>query len=241
MHFYITIKKDKASSDDIAQVFEAAIQYGAVLLGDGGDHLVYRFNDNNEQRGDQFAAALDDLGLEHQTVPGDEIDESMIVLAAMELPISPRKIYRGERHSADRAIIDVEPIKGNGEWGKTVPPTYRMSHYVKHSPTGMEWGYGGSGPSDCALSILADYFSCKGTAHPGPSAIESASRLYQQFKFAVVFHLPAKWTLDTQFIRQVLEWICTGQIKQRMPRITSTLANQYNEKERKAYLKRQCA
>lgn len=27
-------------------------------------------------------------------------------------------------------------------------------HKVKHSPTGMEWGYGGSGPADTARSIL---------------------------------------------------------------------------------------
>lgn len=32
-----------------------------------------------------------------------------------------------------------------------------LPHVVLHSPSGFEWGYGGSGPSDLALSILADY------------------------------------------------------------------------------------
>ena len=35
---------------------------------------------------------------------------------------------------------------------------YALPHVVLHSPTGFGWGYGGSGPGDAALSILADYF-----------------------------------------------------------------------------------
>lgn len=33
-----------------------------------------------------------------------------------------------------------------------------LKHCVVHSPTGFETGYGGSGPADLALSILADHF-----------------------------------------------------------------------------------
>lgn len=33
-----------------------------------------------------------------------------------------------------------------------------LQHCVVHSPTGFETGYGGSGPADLALSILADHF-----------------------------------------------------------------------------------
>lgn len=29
-----------------------------------------------------------------------------------------------------------------------------IHHVVRHSPSGMEWGYAGSGPADAALSIL---------------------------------------------------------------------------------------
>lgn len=31
-----------------------------------------------------------------------------------------------------------------------------LRHIVKHSPTGMEWGYSGSGPADLARSLLID-------------------------------------------------------------------------------------
>jgi hypothetical protein len=33
-----------------------------------------------------------------------------------------------------------------------------LKHCALHSPTGMETGYSGSGPSDLAASILANYF-----------------------------------------------------------------------------------
>jgi len=49
--------------------------------------------------------------------------------------------------------------------------TYPLRHVARHSPTGLNWGYSGSGPADCALSILTD---CLGE--------ERAERWYQEFK-----------------------------------------------------------
>jgi hypothetical protein len=50
---------------------------------------------------------------------------------------------------------------------------YPLPHIVRHSPTGYEAGYHGSGPSDLALSILSDLI--------GREAAE-ADGLYHQFK-----------------------------------------------------------
>ncbi len=36
-------------------------------------------------------------------------------------------------------------------------PAYKLRHMIVHSPSGMAWGYGGSGPADLGLSILADH------------------------------------------------------------------------------------
>ena len=36
--------------------------------------------------------------------------------------------------------------------------SWPLKHVVLHSPPGFEFGYGGSGPADLALSILADWF-----------------------------------------------------------------------------------
>lgn len=54
-----------------------------------------------------------------------------------------------------------------------------VEHVVRHSPTGMEWGYGGSGPADAARSILLAIY---------PQ--EFADRHYQDFKWKHVANWP---------------------------------------------------
>jgi Family of unknown function (DUF6166) len=64
-----------------------------------------------------------------------------------------------------------------------------------HSPSGFEWGYGGSGPAQLALAILADH--CNDD--------EEAFNFYQRFKWAVVAELSGRgWTLTTPEIERVL-------------------------------------
>jgi hypothetical protein len=48
-----------------------------------------------------------------------------------------------------------------------------------HSPTGFEWGYGGSGPAQLALAILADALDDDARA----------SKLHQEFKWNVIARL----------------------------------------------------
>ena len=65
-----------------------------------------------------------------------------------------------------------------------------------HSPSGFEWGYGGSGPAQLALAILAD--------HCGND--EEAFNFHHRFKWAVVAELPGRvWTLTSRDIEQVLQ------------------------------------
>ena len=65
-----------------------------------------------------------------------------------------------------------------------------------HSPTGFEWGYGGSGPAQLALAVLADHLADD----------EQAVRLHQSFKFAVIVKLPKRdWTLTSDQIKQALQ------------------------------------
>ena len=67
-----------------------------------------------------------------------------------------------------------------------------------HSPSGFEWGYGGSGPAQLALAILAHHL------RDGREAL----RLYQRFKFAIVAGLPKRgWTLSNRDIDQALDAI----------------------------------
>ena len=65
-----------------------------------------------------------------------------------------------------------------------------------HSPTGFEWGYGGSGPAQLALAILADH-----CAHH-----ERALNWYQRFKWAVIAELPHReWILTSEDIERGLQ------------------------------------
>jgi hypothetical protein len=61
-----------------------------------------------------------------------------------------------------------------------------------HSPTGFEWGYGGSGPAQLALALVAD--AC------GRRLAKAA--IYQRVKAAIVAGLPHDgWTLSEEEIR----------------------------------------
>lgn len=60
------------------------------------------------------------------------------------------KVYAGVRDTESgtcRVLVD------DGSTRKTLNP--RLDLWA-HSPTGLEWGYGGSGPAQLALALLAD-------------------------------------------------------------------------------------
>lgn len=63
-----------------------------------------------------------------------------------------------------------------------------------HSPDGFSWGYGGSGPAQFALAILAKVTNDD----------EFALRHYQQFKAEVIAKLPPCFTLTSV---QVDAWL----------------------------------
>lgn len=70
---------------------------------------------------------------------------------------------------------------------------------VNHSPTGFAWNYGGSGPAQLALAILADVTGDD----------DLAVRLHQQFKADVIANMPrGKWELPEASVR---EWIEVNQ------------------------------
>ena len=65
-----------------------------------------------------------------------------------------------------------------------------------HSPTGFSWGYGGSGPAQLSLAILADFLQDD----------KRAQELYQPFKWRVVASLPREryWKITGQEIAGVV-------------------------------------
>ena len=75
--------------------------------------------------------------------------------------------------------------------GYPLNPRYDLR---QHSPTGLEWGYGGSGPAQLALAILAHEYDD-----------EFAQMYYQDFKWAVIAHLPQRaWNLTSDEIQEAI-------------------------------------
>lgn len=74
-------------------------------------------------------------------------------------------IYRGR--PGGKVTVDGKPLK-------------KRFDIRKHSPAGFSWGYGGSGPAQLALAIMADFLEDDATAQ----------RAYQGFKSEVVSRLP---------------------------------------------------
>ncbi len=73
-------------------------------------------------------------------------------------------------------------------------PLHTRLDLANHSFTGFEWGYGGSGPAQLALALLA-----RATSND-----RLALNLYQTFKTQIVASLDEdEWTLTQEFI---LRW-----------------------------------
>ena len=65
-----------------------------------------------------------------------------------------------------------------------------------HSPDGFEWGYGGSGPAQLALAILADHLRDD----------ELAMDLYMEFKDVVISKLPYEgWELSDADVKNMVK------------------------------------
>jgi len=64
------------------------------------------------------------------------------------------KEYIGTRFPNGSTIVRVRDVPESGE--VTYPLDPRLD-IADHSPTGLEWGYGGSGPAQLALALAADH------------------------------------------------------------------------------------
>lgn len=121
--------------------------------------------------------------------------------------------YIGSRHPATRKVS----VAAGGE------PLDPRADLMNHSPAGFEYGYGGSGPAQLALAILADHFArvpedialarkiaLRGKAELPELPTREPDRLavacHQAFKGAVVARLDGDaWRLTSADVTRALK------------------------------------
>ena len=82
---------------------------------------------------------------------------------------------------------------------------YKLHHVIQHSPTGLEWGYGGSGPMDLATSILLHWLGHRRISPDLMIHSVPVSVLCQRFKWDVVAKLQSdRWKLTDN---QLSQWL----------------------------------
>ena len=98
--------------------------------------------------------------------------------------------FKGHRGRKDCTVL----VSHDGGESYANLPLYL--EWANHSPTGFEWGYYGSGPSQLAYAILHHYF----TAMDGltdEEAYEKAQDIYMRFKQDAISTIGVKeWELD---------------------------------------------
>lgn len=106
------------------------------------------------------------------------------------------KVYEGRRLPMPDGMVHTgcEVFVTVRDGGDIKPLPWRLDLF-NHSPTGLNWGYAGSGPAQLALAILAD---CLGNN-------ELAVRLHQAFKRRVVARFDDKWSIDERAVYAEVE------------------------------------
>jgi len=100
--------------------------------------------------------------------------------------------YRGYRDDDGAHVL----IHHSADRVTKLPP---RNDLVDHSPTGFNWGYGGSGPAQLALALLA-HALVSGPARQR-EADREAIRLHQMYKWEIVARIAKDdWTMTRKSV-----------------------------------------
>lgn len=98
--------------------------------------------------------------------------------------------FKGQRGRQDCVVL----VSHDGGESYANLPLYL--EWVNHSPTGFEWGYYGSGPSQLAYAIWHHYFA-QAEGLSGEEAHEKALDIYIPFKQTVIGRVNSdSWEVD---------------------------------------------
>ena len=111
------------------------------------------------------------------------------------VPALSDRAYRGCREPDGSCVVWVQEtfvsVIGDAAIGNSTERTLPLQLGIRsHSPTGFQWGYGGSGPAQLALALLADALG----------DTELAQMHYQDFKRAFVASWGDSWSITASEI-----------------------------------------
>ena len=107
--------------------------------------------------------------------------------------------YLAHRVGGDESTTGVAEVIVRQGGCDDIPLPPRLDLF-NHSPDGFNWGYGGSGPAQLALAILAHAL---GSTHLGDQV---AIALHQRFKKEIIapIHASSSWSMGRRF---VVDWV----------------------------------
>ena len=114
-------------------------------------------------------------------------------------------MYAGVRNEEGCRVLRIITIHGLGENKDQIETKYaKLPLYldeVNHSPTGFEWGYCGSGPSQLAFAILYDF----------TGDVDFSRSCYKQFKIDYISKFNQdEWSLDSDELYTIVEILKRG-------------------------------
>jgi len=143
-----------------------------------------------------------------KSAPKPENDEQLLFVAERPESFQPPD---GSKYYTGRVELINTPEEQYCIFAVTPSEVRELSlqaslEHCYHSPTGFNWGYGGSGPAQTAFAILHDYLN---------GDTQRALNLHQDFKWKVAAHWPmgSTWTLTAKEIETTITLIDVERMK----------------------------
>lgn len=109
-------------------------------------------------------------------------------------------------------ILKYKGIIGDPEHGRQIVAVgangavFAVPRVIYHSPSGISWGYAGSGPADCALTILAHHFDEQPTRDDLRRGLCRCWSLHQGFKRVFIEGLSINSGFEIE-VEQIKQWL----------------------------------
>lgn len=109
--------------------------------------------------------------------------------------------YRGIIDGGNTTVHRISDKATNGRYATRLDARLDL---MNHSPTGLSWGYNGSGPAQLALALIADA--------TGDDAL--ALRTYQRFKAEIIAYLDqaSGWEMTAEEVAAAARRIEAGRV-----------------------------